>query len=59
MIKITSQSGHTAYGIKEYIVDEESEISELPIDAPMGSTAFVIEGAKVFMMNGKKEWVEI
>lgn len=59
MIKLTSQSGHTSYGLKEYIVDTEEDIKTLSLDDPMGSTAFVINGALIYIMNGKKEWVKI
>ena len=59
MVKLTSQSGHTAYGLKEYVVDTADEINELSINDPMGSTAFVIEGSRIFMLNGSGEWVEI
>lgn len=59
MIKITSQSGHTSYGLKEFVVDTENEIADLPLNVAMGSTAFVIEGSLVYMMNGRKEWVKI
>lgn len=59
MIGITSTSGHTTYGLKEYVVDSVTDIDLLPIDGVMGSTAFVIETGDVYMLNGKKEWVKI
>ena len=48
MINTTSTSGHTAYGLKD-----------LPINVPMGSTAFCIEDGSVYMINSSGEWVEI
>lgn len=51
-----SQSGHTAYGIKEFVVDEEEDIEKLPIDVPMGSAALVIKTGKVYVMNSQDEW---
>ena len=59
MFTVTSNGGHVAYGKKEYVCDTIDDIQDLPIDIPAGSTAFVIEGSKVFMLNNKKEWVEI
>lgn len=59
MIKIISQSGQTSYGLKEFVVDTENEIAHLSLNVAMGSTAFVIEGSLVYMMNGQKEWVKI
>ena len=59
MIGIMKNSGHITYGLKEYVVDSESDIDLLPIDGVMGSSAFVIETGNVYMLNGKKEWVKI
>ena len=59
MIGIMKNSGHTTYGLKEYVVDSESDIDLLPLDGVMGSSAFVIETGNVYMLNGKKEWVKI
>lgn len=56
---ILSQSGHTAYGIKEFVVDTTDDIEKLPIDVPMGSAALVIENGAVWMINSKHEWKEI
>ena len=59
MFKIVNQSGHTAYGLKEYVCDNESDISSLSIDDTPGSTAFVISNQKVFMMNNQHQWIDI
>ena len=59
MFKIINQSGHTAYGLKEYVCDNESDISNLSIDDTPGSTAFVISNQKVFMMNNQHQWIDI
>ena len=59
MFKIVNQSGHTAYGLKEYVCDNESDISNLSIDDTPGSTAFVISNQKVFMMNNQHQWIDI
>ena len=59
MIGIMKNSGHVTYGLKEFVVDCESDIDLLPLDCVMGSTAFIIETGEVYMINGKKEWVKI
>ena len=59
MIIATSNSGHTMYGLKEYIIDKKIDLLNLPIDVPMGSTAFCIEDSTVYMINSSGEWVEI
>ena len=56
---ILSQSGHTSYGVKEFVVDTADDIEKLPIDVPMGSAALVIENGAVWMINSKHEWKEI
>lgn len=52
-------SGHTTFGVKEFVVDTEGEVFHIPTDCAVGSTAFVISTSKAFMLNGEKEWVEI
>lgn len=59
MIITTSNSGHTAYGLKDYVIDRKADLEDLPVDVPMGSTAFCIEDSSVYMINGFREWVEI
>ena len=59
MIIITSNSGHTAYGLKSFVMDTKKDLDYLPIDVPIGSTAFCIEDSSVYMINSSGEWVEI
>ena len=59
MVTKTSQSGHVAYGLQEFVIDTVNDLNYLPIDAPMGSTAFCIEDSSVYMINSSGEWVEI
>ena len=59
MINTTSNSGHAAYGLKDYVIDKKTDLQNLPIDAPMGSTAFCIEDSSIYMINSSEEWVEI
>lgn len=59
MFAITGNSGHVAYGIKEFVCDTVADIDELPIDIAPGSTALVIDGTKVFMLNNQHEWKEL
>lgn len=56
MISILSQSGHTTYNLKEYVCDTAKDINSLPIDIATGSSAFIIENGKKYMLNSKKEW---
>ena len=59
MILIASNSGNIAYGLKNYVIDKKVDLQNLPIDVPMGSTAFCIEDSSVYMINSSGEWVEI
>lgn len=58
MYKITSNDGDVAYGIKEFVCDTLEDLETLP-PCSMGSVAIVISNAKIFMLNSKKEWVEL
>ena len=59
MINTISNSGHIAHGLKDYVIDEKADLQNLPIDVPMGSTAFCIEDSSIYMINSSGEWVEI
>jgi hypothetical protein len=54
-----SQSGHTAYGIKEFVVDTDDDVKNLPVDIPMGSAALSIKSGHVFILNSQDEWKEL
>ena len=54
-----SQSGHAGYGIKEFVVDTDDDVKNLPIDIPMGSAALSIESGHVFILNSQDEWKEL
>ncbi len=45
-------------GNVECLFDEESELSSLPTDCEMGSTALCLKTGKVYVVNGSGEWVE-
>lgn len=59
MIDVLSNSGHVGYGIKEFVCDTPDDIQDLPIDAKVGSSAFIISTGTVYMLNSKGEWVEV
>lgn len=43
--------------IEEYMVDNISDLVNLPKDAPFGSVAMCLENKQVYFMNSKGEWV--
>ena len=60
MITISANGNKPAYGIKEYVLDTRADIKNLPVKgATTGSRAFIIETSEYYMLNSKKEWVEI
>lgn len=59
MVYITSNSGHTAYGIKEFTCDDIEDVQDLPVDVKPGSAAIVISTGAIYMINSKGEWVEV
>ena len=60
MIIIKSNGNQDNNKIKEYIVDTNAEIADLPTNPMyMGSTALVIESSSVYMLNGSGEWREL
>lgn len=54
-----STFNYDANDYMEFVCDTESDISNLSTDCAIGSIAFVIEGAKVYMLNNSREWVSL
>jgi hypothetical protein len=60
MYSIGKNSDTTGYGIKKFFVDTEVEISNIPLETVFpGSTAFVIENSKSYMLNNQYKWIEL
>ena len=60
VITIGANGKKIAYGIKHYNLDTEADLQELPAKKEqMGTTAFVIETSKYYMVNSDSRWVEI
>lgn len=60
MIAVLSENGKSTYNLKEYVVDTQEDIKDLPTSGiQMGSTAFVISTGTVYMLNSSKEWIEV
>ena len=56
-IKLVDQewSPHLDAYIREYIVDAEADVENLPISC-VGSTALVVSSATIYMVNASGEW---
>ena len=56
---LVKQGGRVDYNYKEYYLDNESELSNIPIyDCAVGSVAYIIATQQVFILNSQKEWKE-
>ena len=56
------QDGDILYGVKDYIVDTETDIYSLPTDLKKikaGSQAFVIATSEKYMLNNQGIWVKV
>jgi hypothetical protein len=60
MINIHANGNRVSYGIKHYDLDTMDDLEKLKKKTlTPGTTAFIIDKSKYFMLNGKHEWVEI
>ena len=59
MIKLTAANGDIQYDVNEYVIDTPADLTDLPQDCKMGSTAFVISTAELYMKNSSDEWVKL
>ena len=59
MINLYKQDGETLYGIKEFILDSEDDLSKLPTSIRSGSSALVIPTGAVYFLSGEKKWVAV
>lgn len=54
---LIGQNGKPVYGLKNYILDTKEDLKDLTIADTIGSTAFVIEESKMYVLNNNREWV--
>ena len=60
MVTIGANRDKVAYGIKHFNADTETDrLAISTMNLTPGTTAFVIENSKHYMLNGAKKWVEI
>ena len=59
MFSIFSNSGEIKYGQKQYILDFEADIKDLPTNITPGSIAFIIENSKYYMLNHQGQWISV
>lgn len=57
MINLYKQDGETLYGIKEYLLDTVDDLSSLPDNIRIGSSALILSTGDLYILNGEKKWV--
>ena len=58
-ISIYSNNGKVNYGIKHYTLDYDKDLNNLPTNITPGSSAFITESSKKYMLNNQHKWVEV
>ena len=56
MFNIVKQGDHSTAYVTAFIADTESDIENLPTNVAPGSTCFVINNSKKYMLNNELEW---
>ena len=56
MITLIKERDQKKYNIKEFILDDENEVSDLPTDVGVRSLAYVISSGNCYMINSEQEW---
>ena len=61
MITIHTNGDRISYGIQHFILDTIDDLASLNNNTSIkpGSTIFIIETSRYYMLNGKKAWIEI
>jgi hypothetical protein len=57
MIQIMSSGGKVTYGVNEYVIDKDNEVTKIPNTAAAGSTAYSIESEMTFIKDNGGNWV--
>ena len=58
--RIISQAGKPVYNLKELVVDTYDDVATIrTADLAVGSTVFVIDTSKYYMLNTQKQWIKV
>lgn len=58
MVVLKNQNGIGQFGTMKYLLDDEEDLKDLPLDVNIGSTATVIETGNVYLFSPKhSKWV--
>lgn len=61
MFSVLTQGGKGSYGVNDYYVDSDADISTLPKipECAAGSSCLVRDGSKVYILGNDNEWKEL
>ena len=59
MYSLYANDENIIYGIKKYVADTEDDVRHLPRNLTAGSSVFVIQTSRVYVLNNEKVWVPI
>ena len=58
MVVLKNQNGTGQFGTMKYLLDDEEDLKDLPLDVNIGSTATVIETGNVYLFSPKhSQWI--
>lgn len=58
MIALKNQNGNGQFGTKKYLLDDEEDLKQLPLDENIGTVASIIETGNVYLFSPKhSKWV--
>ena len=58
--RISKQSGKTTYNLKEFTIDTYADITKInTTQLAVGSVVFVIDTSTSYMLNSKRQWIEV
>lgn len=58
-LKVTQQGDTVENYQLAFVADSVDDVKDLPTDAPMGSTCFIIDNSTVYMAKSDGTWKEI
>lgn len=59
MYSYIMQGEDITYNVVELTADTRDDVNALPTSCAPGSTCLIIEDSSVWMMNSKKQWIEL
>ena len=59
MYSLYANDDNISYGIQKFVLDTDSDITNLPVDIKPGSSALIINSSNIYVLNHEKKWIKI